>query len=299
MSSHLSEHKRGEEEPIKLILHRPVLVDEVLSFIRDGIWVDATLGTGGHTDAILTRFDEVFVYGIDRDRESLEIAKKRLGKFRDRVEFICDNFSNLEKLVSEPVRGVLFDIGLSSFQLDDARRGFSYRFDGPLDMRMDRRNGLPLQRRLRHLTRTQMENILRNYGEERRARKIARKIYGLRDKIETTGDLRDLAGKDPRTLSRVFQAFRIFINDELKNLKEGLFSALSILEEGGRIIVISYHSLEDRIVKQFFKENDSLVALTKRPIRPSEEEIASNPRARSAKMRVAEKIDDLRLTIDN
>lgn len=271
------------------MFHTPVLVGEVVSFIKDGIWVDATLGTGGHTEAILAKFDEVFVYGIDRDKNSLEVAKNRLEKFQGRVKFICDNFRNLETIIQEPVCGVLFDIGLSSFQLDDAERGFSYRFDGPLDMRLDGSDGLPLQRQLKYLTRAEIETILRNYGEERRAREIAKKIHSLRDKIETTGDLRILIGKDTRTLSRVFQAFRIFVNDELENLKAGLSSALSILKEDGRIIVISYHSLEDRIVKHFFRENTNLVVLTRKPIRPSNEEIALNPRARSAKMRVAEK----------
>lgn len=270
------------------MFHIPVLVDEVLSFVKNGIWVDTTLGTGGHTEAILTRFDKVFVYGIDRDIESLEIAKTRLKRFKGKIKFICGDFRNLKALIPAPVCGVLFDIGLSSFQLGDAERGFSYRLDGPLDMRVNRTNGLPLQRRLRHLTRAQIENILRDYGEERRARGIAKKIYNSRDKIETTADLRYLVGGDSRTLSRVFQAFRIFTNDELENLREGLHTALSILKKKGRIIVISYHSLEDRIVKQFFKENSYLVVLTKKPIRPSEEEIASNPRARSAKMRVAE-----------
>lgn len=266
--------------------HKPVLVKEVLSFIDNGIWVDATVGTGGHTSAILDKFDRVFVYAIDRDPESIAVARERLKRFDKRVKFIQGNFRDLSDLVQEEVTGVLFDIGLSSFQLEDSARGFSYRTDGQLDMRVDTTDGLPLYRMIKHLTKSQIEEILKNYGEERRARSLAKKIYTIRGRLFTTGDLRNIIGEYRGTLSRVFQAFRIFVNREFENLKEGLESALSIVKPGGKIIVISYHSLEDRIVKNFFRETGSIVVITKKPITPSPCEISSNRRARSAKMRV-------------
>ncbi|MCD5383572.1 16S rRNA (cytosine(1402)-N(4))-methyltransferase RsmH [candidate division WOR-3 bacterium] len=268
------------------MLHNPVLVKEVLSFIDKGIWVDATLGTGGHTSAILNKFEEVFVYAIDRDLESIAVAKKRLERFEGRAEFIHGNFRSLSEFITEEVSGVIFDIGLSSFQLEDRDRGFSYRTDGPLDMRVDRLEDIPLYKKISRLTKMEIENILKNYGEERRARSLSERIYRNRDRLFTTGDLMAIIKYDRRTLSRVFQAFRIFINQELENLKQGLHSALSILKPEGKIIVISYHSLEDRIVKNFFRETKSINIITKKPIIPSASEVSSNSRARSAKMRV-------------
>lgn len=272
------------------MIHTPVLVKEVLLYIEGGVWVDATVGTGGHTEAILDRFSEIFIFGVDVDGEALKVARERLERFKGRFRLIHGNFRNLDKLIPCTYNGVLFDIGLSSFQLDDRSRGFSFRYDGPLDMRMDRLSGLSLKRRIRHLNQKEIEDILRMYGEEPHARGIAKTIYNLKSKIETTVDLRDVVGKDPRVLSRVFQAFRIYLNDELENLRRGLSSALSKLEKGGRIIVISYHSLEDRIVKKFFNECGALNVLTKKPLRPTQMEVRSNYRSRSAKMRVSERV---------
>ncbi len=274
------------------MLHTPVLVDRVIWYVKGRVWVDATIGTGGHTEAILTRYKEVFIYGVDIDGETLDVARKRLRKFKGRFKLIQGNFRNLNKLIPGYFDGVLFDIGVSSFQLDDVKRGFSFRFDGPLDMRMDRNSGVALYRRFKYLRKMEIEEIIRNYGEERYARVIAGRLYDLKDKIRTTGEFRSLIGRNPKTLSRVFQAFRIFMNEELENLKGGVQSAVSKLKEGGRVTVISYHSLEDRIVKQFFKDNDNLRILTKKPITPSDEEIGLNSRARSAKMRVAEKREE-------
>ncbi len=272
------------------MFHKPVLTEELLSFVDKGIWVDATIGTGGHTEAILDRFGDVFIYGIDKDKESITLTKERLKKFKDRLTIIQGNFKNLDLLIKERVSGVVFDIGLSSFQIENKERGFSHRKEGPLDMRFNQEEGLPFYTTICHLTRKEIENILRDYGEEKTARSLAKRIYSERDRIHTTFELKKLIGNDRKKLSRVFQAFRVFVNEELENLRGGLKSALSILDKGGKIVVISYHSLEDRIVKRFFLNTDSLAIITKKPIKPSSFEIASNRRARSAKMRVAEKI---------
>ncbi|MDI6839753.1 MAG: 16S rRNA (cytosine(1402)-N(4))-methyltransferase RsmH [bacterium] len=277
-------------------MHIPVLLNDVLSFlnIKDGgVYVDCTLGMGGHTKAILERCDKVKVYGIDRDLESLEHAKLLLKNFNNRIDFLWSNFSEVDKLIPKRVDGVLLDLGISSAQLDRPERGFSYRNDGPLDMRINRQSGVPVFKLLEKLTTDDIEFILKTYGEERWSRRIARGI--VESKPCTTQELRHIVaeltpwkGRD-RVLARVFQALRIFVNDELSHLKEGLISACKILKPKGRVCVISYHSLEDRIVKQYLRTEPSLLVLTKKPIRPSNAEISINPRARSAKLRVAEK----------
>ncbi|MCK4352722.1 16S rRNA (cytosine(1402)-N(4))-methyltransferase RsmH [candidate division WOR-3 bacterium] len=280
--------------------HKPVLVQEVLSFLNfkeGGIYVDCTLGVGGHTREILKKCEiknvKCKIYGIDRDEKSLKVAKENLKDFGDRVKFIHTNFRDLKNVIKEKVDGVLFDLGISSAQLDEPERGFSYRFNGPLDMRMNRQGNVPCFKLLEKLGVEDIEFILKNYGEERFSKKIARQIVKV--KPQTTQELKDIVTRiisrryHLKSLARVFQALRIFVNDELSNLKDGLKEACSLLKPRGRTCVISYHSLEDRIVKQYFKKDDSLSIITKKPIRPSEEEISKNPRSRSAKLRCAEK----------
>ncbi len=304
-----------------------MLVDEVVSFLvgatswsRPHIYVDCTIGTGEHTKAILEKSNDplswvprsqklkVKIYGIDKDVESLKIARENLTEFKNNVEFIHGNFKDLKTVIKEKearlgVDGVLFDLGMSSFQLEDPERGFGYKFDGEIDMRMDRTEGIPCFEMLNGLKEArffgekEIKEIIEDFGEERFAKRIARSIYNALP-MKTTFELKDSIlrvipyQKHGKTLSRVFQAFRIKVNDELLNLKQGLESAVEILKSGGRIVCISYHSLEDRIVKWFFKENEHLMVLTKKPIRPSFEEVKINRRARSAKLRVAEKIID-------
>ncbi len=273
-------------------MHNPVLVDETLFWLdvkNGGIYVDCTLGNGGHTKAIFKKANVSKVYGIDRDAEALsrfEIENKKL-------KIIGGNFRSLSGIIKEKVDGILFDIGVSSEQLDSPERGFSYRFDAPLDFRMDRSCGVPCFELLEEFSQDELELIIKNYGEEHRGKKIAAEI--IKNKPKTTGELVEIIRRitpykgRSRVLARVFQALRIFINEELECLGEGLYEATKILKKGGRVCVISYHSLEDRIVKHYFREEPNLNVLTKRPICPNESEVSRNPRARSAKLRCAEK----------
>jgi len=291
----LSEAKRSLRTLAKN--HVPALVDEVIDFLHlkdNGIYLDCTVGTGGHAEAILNANKNVILYGLDRDKESLQKARENLEEFKDRVNLLHGNFKNIDNIFqAEFFDGILFDLGLSSFQLDDPSRGFAYRFNSPLDMRMDRDEPLTCEQLLKSLDKNGVEEILRSYGEERFAKRIAKRIKE-RD-VVTTAELRQavlesIPGKNKeKSLSRVFQAFRIAVNDELNNLKQGLVAALKILKDGGRIVIISYHSLEDRIVKHFLREEDSLLVLTKRVIRPQKDELLRNPRVRSARLRAAEK----------
>jgi 16S rRNA (cytosine1402-N4)-methyltransferase len=284
---------------VKSSYHIPALATEVVKFLQikdGGIYIDATVGTGGHTEAILRAKKDIFLYCLDIDGESLKIARKRLHSFKNSVKFIHANFSQLDRIgIAKKVDGVLFDLGMSSFQLDDEERGFSYKKNGPLDMRMGRESGAPLRDIIKNLTRTDIEKIIKEYGEERYFKRIAREIAYAK-KMNTTEDLKmailsaGIHKYREKSLSRVFQAFRIFINDELRNLQKGLEHALSMLKPEGRICCISYHSLEDRIVKNYFRKEKELRILTKRPITPSPEELLRNRRVRSAKLRVVERI---------
>lgn len=271
------------------------MVNEVLSYLRPkdgGIYVDCTLGSGGHTMALLDCGKDIMVYGIDRDHEAIANAKLKIQNAK--LKLICGNFAELGELVKEQVDGILFDLGVSSEQLDTPERGFSHRLSGPLDMRMDRSSGIPCFKLLEKMGRDDLEFILKTYGEESRGKKLATEI--LKTKPKTTDELADIVRRvtpykgRARVLSRVFQALRIFVNNELPAIEDGLKSAVKILKNRGRVCVISYHSLEDRIVKQFFKSSTELRILTKHPIRPSEDEVLRNRRARSAKLRCAEKI---------
>lgn len=294
-------------------LHTSVLPNQTLELLQPkpgGIYLDGTLGLGGHSELILEKLEgKGKLYGIEVDERNLHKAKERLHRFKN-IEFIHDNFENLDSIAEAVLQkegridGILFDLGLSSPHVDEAERGFSFQKEGPLDMRFDER--------IRHtaadlVNRSSLKHLLfifQTYGEEPFARRIAigiekhRRQHPFKTTTELANFITTLVPKrfgrskfHPAT--RVFQALRIATNREVEALQNGLYSAFQKISPGGRIIVISYHSLEDRLVKNFFrneKRNETLNVLTKKPITPSEEEIISNPRSRSAKLRAAEKI---------
>jgi 16S rRNA (cytosine1402-N4)-methyltransferase len=273
-------------------------VDAVVGFLAGrATVVDMTLGAGGHAAALLANGVER-VIGIDRDPDALAIASERLAPFGDRLQVVNSTFAEAE--VAGPVDGVLYDLGVSSMQLDRAERGFGYRQDGPLDMRMggdgpsatDLVNGLPEE---------ELADLIFELGEEHRSRRIARAIVRARERapIETTDALaRVVAGAlgrrpgGPHPARRTFQALRIAVNRELEELAASLPQAVGLLAPGGRVVVLAYHSLEDRLVKRTFLEDERLLRLTKKPVMPDEAEIAANPRARSARLRAAERLEE-------
>ena len=295
-------------------IHKSVLYKEVLQqlAIKPGqVYIDATLGGGGHTRGILGK--KAKVLAIDSDPQVLKNAAKEfslrlstqdntLVASSAKLTIVQGNFADIQKIAHQfrvwETPGVLFDLGLSSDQLRDEKRGFSFSMDGPLDMRMSPDLQVTAADLVNGLNERELYELFTKYGEERSGRRIARAIITTRvkRKIETTFDLVNvIESVVPRKekihpATRVFQALRIVVNDELNNLKKGLEGAVSLLKKDGRLVVISFHSLEDRIVKRFFKEQNGLKVLTQKPIIPSEEEILENPRARSAKMRVAERI---------
>lgn len=295
--------------------HVPVLVREVLATLEPrpgGAYLDCTVGGGGHAEAILEAAGPPSrVVGIDRDPEAIAVARERLGRFGDRVRLVQGDFRELPRLISElrleGFDGVLFDLGISSLQLDDPSRGLRFSVEGPLDMRMDRESGGLAARELLHeLSEMDLTRIIREYGEERWARQIARGIVNARRQgsLETTRDLAAVVARAiprrfwPRRIhpaTRTFQAVRIAVNQELTGLEEALEVATGHLNPGGRIAVISFHSLEDRVVKHLFRRLAAPGAvpgvriITRRPVTPSPEERAQNPRARSAKLRGAER----------
>ncbi len=276
-------------------------------------YLDATVGMGGHAEALLIGSGPAgHVCGIDRDAEALAVARDRLRQFGDRVELAQGDFAMLGSVIAEngwgSFDGILFDLGISSFQLDDASRGFSFTRDGPLDMRMDRHAGRKTAAELlARLSEREIAEILWDYGEERWARRIAARIVAERCQrpLTSTAHLAHLVASAiprrawPRRIhvaTRTFQALRIAVNDELASLERGLQDAIRLLEPTGRICIISFHSLEDRIVKETFRTWARSVParvrlLTKRPVVPTEGEIETNPRARSAKLRAAERIE--------
>ncbi len=277
------------------------MVHEVVGFLEGRkTVVDMTLGAGGHAAALLTAGVER-VIGVDRDPSALASATERLSSFGDRFHTVRARFSEIEEVdVDGAVDGVLFDLGVSSMQLDRPERGFSYRDDGPLDMRMgdegptaaDLVNGLPEK---------ELADLIFRFGEEPRSRRIAGAIVRARsrDRIETTDQLAGVVvsavGRrpgGPHPARRTFQALRIAVNRELEELAASLPQAVELLAPGGRVVVIAYHSLEDRVVKRAFREDDRLAILTKKPMQPTLEEIRANPRARSAKLRAAERIGE-------
>lgn len=295
--------------------HVPVLVREVVATLEPrpgGAYIDCTVGGGGHAEAILEAAGPSSrLVGIDRDAAALPVARDRLRRFGDRVRLIRGDFRELPRLVSalepEGFDGILFDLGVSSLQLDDPSRGLSFSMEGPLDMRMDRESGTPSARELLHtLPEENLTRIIREYGEDRWARQIARGIVAARrhGSLETTRDLAAVAARAiprrfwPRRIhpaTRTFQAMRIAVNQELEGLEGALDGAIRLLHAGGRIGVIAFHSLEDRVVKHLFRRLAAAEAapgvtiVTRRPMTPSPEERAQNPRARSAKLRVAER----------
>lgn len=291
------------------IFHRPVMLREVIERLlidRHGCYVDATLGGGGHARAILDSLPEDGrLIGIDKDGEAVAEVKTGFGEVDKRFLAVRADFRQIGQILDDLnlaiVDGILFDLGVSSYQINTPKRGFSYRQDGPLDMRMDQTQGITAADIVNRRSEEELSDLFRQYGEERFARRIARAIVTHRREcpITTTGGLSRIItdatpGKWPqKTASRIFQAIRIAVNDELSALKDALQQAICRLKPGGRIVVLSYHSLEDRVVKEVFRSyltEQLLSVLDRKPVTPSLEEIGRNPRARSAKLRAAEKL---------
>jgi 16S rRNA (cytosine1402-N4)-methyltransferase len=282
------------------------MVAEVVELLAGkALVIDATVGSGGHAEALLEAGVGA-VLGLDRDAEAIEEASRRLSRFGARFRPVRARFSQLhhtaERSGATEVGGVLYDLGVSSMQLDRPERGFSYRSPGPLDMRMggDAESELSAEHAVNTYSEEELSRILFEFGEERFARRIAGAIVRARSRspISTTGELAAIvAGAVPKRRGsahparRTFQALRIEVNRELEELAASLPQAAGLLEPGGRLVAISYHSLEDRIVKRFLAGNEELRVLTRRPLRPAEEESRANPRARSARLRAAERSD--------
>jgi len=290
-------------------MHAPVMVDEVLEQLspaRGGVFVDCTVGLGGHARALLGAGASRLI-GLDRDRDALAHAAAALEEFGERVDLVHADFREVGAALTargiDAVDGLLADLGISSMQLDEAGRGFSFRRDEPLDMRMDRSSGMTAAAALAEVDERTLADLIFRYGEERHARRIARRIVAARETeaIDTTGRLADLVRRaiprkgfsriDPAT--RTFQAIRIWVNRELEGLDAFLMESAGRLKPGGRMAIISFHSLEDRIVKHTLRDlqarDERFLVRTRRPLVPTEEETARNPRARSAKLRAAER----------
>ena len=292
--------------------HVPVLLEQTLNFLNvrpGGVVVDATLGLGGLSAAIARRLGAAGrLIAFDRDPAAMELAKARLnelalelGADMPTVQYVARPFSEIaEEIQPGTLDGLLADFGVSSMQLDEAHRGFSFRSDGPLDMRMDARSELTAEQVVNQADENDLANLIYEFGEERRSRRIARAIVRARP-IRTTAELARIVsaeappikGEKIHPATRTFQALRIHVNDELGEIQSLLKSAGSLLKPGGRVALISFHSLEDRLVKDSFRESarlGELEILTKKPVIATDEEAMRNPRSRSAKMRVAEKV---------
>jgi 16S rRNA (cytosine1402-N4)-methyltransferase len=290
--------------------HRPVLVKELIELLRPEagqVIVDLTIGGGGHAEAILEALGgQARLIGIDRDPEAIRFAGERLSRFGAAVHLLHGRFSHLAELLDqlgiEKADRIYADLGVSAHQLESAERGFSFMREGPLDMRMDQQEGEPASKVLQELSMQDLEKIFREYGEERFSRRVAKAIERKRRQGLKLGRTRELAGlveaevrsgQRVHPATRIFQALRIYVNEEIAELREGLKGAAERLEAKGRMAVISYHSLEDREVKQFFRAGEKageLNILTRKPLVPAETELRANPRSRSAKLRAAEKI---------
>ncbi len=275
------------------LVHRPVMVDEVIDYLItevDGLYLDATFGCGGHSIEILKR-TKASIIGLDIDYEQLTLAKREFVGFKNRFLLVHGNFRYIDNFIGKPIDGVLFDLGYSSFQLENPKRGFSYRFEGPLDMRYYRK-GITAYDVINEFDRDKIADILYMYGGEKRSRKIAKKIKY--EKPNTTTQLALLVRKSvPRKsghkhLSKIFQAFRIIVNNEMENIKEGIMGASKILKINGRLVVITYHSGEEKLIINTM-DDIGLTMLTKKPIIPSKTEFKDNPRCRSAHLRVFER----------
>ena len=286
-------------------IHIPVLLDEVVqNLIRPEyrLFVDATVGGGGHTYTILETYPNLRAYAIDADDVALHAAAARLAPFQDRITMKRANFSELRQILGDEgisaVDAVLFDLGVSTFQLE-GERGFSFKDTCTLDMRMDTRQPATASRVVNTYPYEDLKRIIAEYGEEWKAAPIARAIVDERKKapISTARALADIVAKVVRRrgkthpATKTFQAIRMEVNKETERLEAGLKAAISVLAPGGRVGVISFHSLEDRLVKTTFKTTDGLSVITKKPLRPGRPEVVRNPRSRSAKLRIAEKIE--------
>lgn len=299
---------------VKEKLHTPVMVEEVLDYLNlspGKIIVDATIGTGGHSKAMLERIlPQGKLIGIDRDSESLAVARERLSDYKDTCEFVHSNFLELDSILKnlniDKVDGILFDLGISSFQLDDPKRGFSFQNEGPLDMRLDRDSYISAYDLLNNLNEEEISSLLWNFGEERWHNRIAHLLIKERERqpITTTSQLANIVIKSipyryrhrhyhihPAT--RTFQAVRIAVNRELETLQVTIDKAILALRRGGSICVISFHSLEDRVIKLSFRkaQQEGLISIiTAKPQTPTHREVEINPRSRSSKLRVAERV---------
>lgn len=291
------------------MMHVPVLLKEVIDYLNPQAnenFIDATVGQGGHTAAILEKNKpRGKVLGIEMDADIYKELKKKMVRISDRLILVNDSYANLEKIIKKndfkPVHGILFDLGMCSWHLETSRRGFSYLKDEPLDMRFNSKNDLTAAEIINFWDIEEIEKILKEFGEEKYAHRISLAIKEARKKERIVGTqqlvniLKRVLPKnyDKKRIhfaTRAFQALRIAVNDELQVIEDGIKQAIKILEPGGRIAVISFHSLEDRIVKNLFREKaktGGLSILTKKPMSPSSEEIRNNPRSRSAKLRVA------------
>ncbi len=305
----------------KVQVHIPVLLKEVVtSFegLNNGVFVDATLGMGGHTREILEQIPNSSIIGIDLDSEAVMLARQNLKNFGNRVNIAQGNYVDMVQIARNfnelNVDGVLLDLGFSSVQIDDANRGFSFKFDSELDMRFDKTKGVSASDVLNSLDEAELSDMFYTYGEERQSRIIAKSIVKSRP-VKTTYELTEIISNIKRKSkskihpsTKVFQALRIYVNQELKNVEKGLEEAMKLLKFGGKISVISYHSLEDRIVKNFLRKNSidcicpvsmiecqcnhtaTIKIVNKKVIKPTEKEIKNNPRSRSAKLRIAQRI---------
>lgn len=302
--------------------HNPVMLTECLEHlaIKDGgMYIDATMGGGGHTEALLKRNPTIAVFGFDQDANAIAYASERLAEYSDRLHLVHSNFEHLRTQLAlhriQKVDGILFDLGVSSRQIDDPTRGFSFMQDGKLDMRMNPSTEQTAYDCINSESAEELARIFREYGEEREAWRIAKAITSRREiaPIETTYQLSELIdlnahGKQKiKTKARIFQAIRIHLNGELDVLRSALKQSIQALKPGGRLVVMSYHSLEDRIVKHFLREEakecvcpphlpecicnkiSTVRIITRKPIEATAAEIAANPRARSAKLRVAQR----------
>ena len=306
-------------------VHKSVLLDETIEGLAikpDGIYLDGTLGGGGHSSEICRRLADGHLIGIDQDEEALAAASERLKPFQDKITLVRDNYCNAPEVIKNlgitGVDGIVLDLGVSSYQLDNVERGFSYRYDTALDMRMDTRQSLTAREIINEYPERELYRIIRDYGEDQFAKNIAKHIAAARKEksIETTGELNELIkaaiparmranGGHPS--KRTFQAIRIECNHELDVLKNSLDELIAMLNPGGRICIITFHSLEDRIVKSAFRKNENPCTcppdfpvcvcgkksqgkvITRKPVLPGEEQLETNSRSKSAKLRIFEK----------
>ena len=284
-------------------MHTPVLVTETveaLAVAPEGAYIDCTVGEGGHAEAILNAAPESVVIGLDRDPAALATARSRLAPFGDRVRLVIASYRTLVEqawfLEGHRASGVLLDLGLSSMQVQDGERGFSFLRDGPLDMRFGPDDGPTADDVVNHYPERDLVLVIQELGQEPRARRVARAIVQrrpIRGTLHLAETVQGALGRRGRIhpATRIFQAIRMEVNREIEAIKAVLAAAPEALRPGGRLAVISYHSLEDRLVKTTLRESAVLKALTRKPITPSQEEVALNPRSRSARLRAAERLE--------